>query len=298
MLKTQRMKDNSEIIPYQDPRLPLYVATGKLSLFYNMTPLCHWHDELEYIRPECGCMYYYINGEKIILKEGEAVLINSRQMHYSSPYHQQDCTYQAVLFRTQLLTGSREIARKYICPITQNPSFSYIRLYASQPGHQKIMDLFQRICQNYRKNIPEKELYVISDLLRMWAALYELQNAAERDSQTEDENIRSQRNKMSYIYQNYRKKLSLQEIAEAGNVSRNKCCSLFKQFVNQTPLEFLNSYRLESSIPLLLDTSRSITEVALSSGYQGSSYYAEIFRRYKDLSPSEYRKKNSRTVEQ
>ncbi|HIS27522.1 MAG TPA: helix-turn-helix transcriptional regulator [Candidatus Pullilachnospira intestinigallinarum] len=244
MLKTQRMKDNSEIIPYQDPRLPLYVATGKLSLFYNMTPLCHWHDELEYIRPECGCMYYYINGEKIILKEGEAVLINSRQMHYSSPYHQQDCTYQAVLFRTQLLTGSREIARKYICPITQNPSFSYIRLYASQPGHQKIMDLFQRICQNYRK------------------------------------------------------KLSLQEIAEAGNVSRNKCCSLFKQFVNQTPLEFLNSYRLESSIPLLLDTSRSITEVALSSGYQGSSYYAEIFRRYKGLSPSEYRKKNSRTVEQ
>lgn len=81
MLKTQRMKDNSEIIPYQDPRLPLYVATGKLSLFYNMTPLCHWHDELEYIRPECGCMYYYINGEKILLKEGEAVLINSRQMH-------------------------------------------------------------------------------------------------------------------------------------------------------------------------------------------------------------------------
>ena len=71
---------------------------------------------------------------------------------------------------------------------------------------------------------------------------------------------------MSYIYQNYRKKLSLQDIAGAGNISRNKCCSLFKQFVNQTPLEFLNSYRLESSIPLLLDTSRSITEVALSVG--------------------------------
>ena len=77
MLKTQRMKDNSEIIPYQDPRLPLYVAAGKLSLFYNMTPLCHWHDEMEYIRIERGCMYYYINGEKILMKEGEAVLINS-----------------------------------------------------------------------------------------------------------------------------------------------------------------------------------------------------------------------------
>ena len=63
-------------------------------------------------------MYYYINGEKILMKEGEAVLINSRQMHYSSPYRQQDCTYQAVLFRTQLLTGSREIARRYFAART------------------------------------------------------------------------------------------------------------------------------------------------------------------------------------
>ena len=102
---------------------------------------------------------------------------------------------------------------------------------------------------------------------------------------------------MSYIYQNYRKKLSIDIRIGAGNISRNKCCSLFKQFVNQTPLEFLNSYRLESSIPLLLDTSRSITEVALSCGYQGSSYYAEVFRKYKGMSPSEFRKGVSSHVE-
>ena len=228
MLKTQRMKDNSEIIPYQDPRLPLYVAAGKLSLFYNMTPLCHWHDEMEYIRIERGCMYYYINGEKILMKEGEAVLINSRQMHYSSPYRQQDCTYQAVLFRTQLLTGSREIARRYICPITQNPSFSFIRLYISQPGHRKIMDIFDKIYANYMSNIPEKELYIISDLLLIWAALFELEDVADRDSQQEDENIRSQKNMMSYIYQNYRKKLSLQDIAgpeTSAEISAAACLS-------------------------------------------------------------------------
>ena len=159
------------------------------------------------------------------------------------------------------------------------------------------MDIFDKIYANYMSNIPVKELYIISDLLLIWAALFELEDVADRDSQQEDENIRSQKNMMSYIYQNYRKKLSLQDIAGAGNISRNKCCSLFKQFVNQTPLEFLNSYRLESSIPLLLDTSRSITEVALSCGYQGSSYYAEVFRKYKGMSPSEFRKGVSSHVE-
>ena len=45
------------------------------------------------------------------------------------------------------------------------------------------MDIFDKIYANYMSNIPEKELYIISDLLLIWATLFELEDVADRDSQ-------------------------------------------------------------------------------------------------------------------
>lgn len=46
---------------------------------------------------------------------------------------------------------------------------------------------------------------------------------------------------VSYIYQNYREIISLDDIASAGNVSVSKCCILFKKYLQQFPIDFVNS---------------------------------------------------------
>ena len=49
-------------------------------------------------------------------------------------------------------------------------------------------------------------------------------------------------------------------------------------------------YRLNKSALLLRETDMTITEIALSTGFGSASYYAESFRKWAGMSPSEFRK--------
>ena len=60
-----------------------------------------------------------------------------------------------------------------------------------------------------------------------------------------------QRDMVSYIYSHYSESINLDEIAAAGKVCRNKCCQIFRRYLNQSPIDFLNHYRLEVSCHLL-----------------------------------------------
>ena len=50
-------------------------------------------------------------------------------------------------------------------------------------------------------------------------------------------------------------------------------------------MNYLMSYRIEQSIPLLVNTSYTITEIALQVGFSGASYYTEIFHRIMGITP-------------
>lgn len=94
---------------------------------------------------------------------------------------------------------------------------------------------------------------------------------------------------ISFIQQNYDCKISLQDIANSGNVCRSKCCEIFKDLISQSPNNYLICHRINKSIELLINTSMSITDIALACGFSNSSYYAETFKKIKGCSPKQYK---------
>lgn len=97
-----------------------------------------------------------------------------------------------------------------------------------------------------------------------------------------------------FIERSYAERVTLAQISEAGMVGQSTCCRLFARFVNMSPVAYLNRYRLWRSTELLRDTDASVTEVALTVGFGGASYYAESFRAWLGMSPSAYRRENRR----
>lgn len=96
---------------------------------------------------------------------------------------------------------------------------------------------------------------------------------------------------IGFIQSNYKNTISLEEIAAAGNVSRSQCCKIFKGIMNKSPNDYLTEYRINKSIDLILGTDMKMTEIAYECGFNGSSYFAEIFKKMMGESPREYRKK-------
>jgi len=291
-INLQVMKDASEFLEYNHPAIPLYVKTGNLSSFPHMKALCHWHDDVEFLLPINGHITYHINDKDYYIEEHNAIFVNAKQIHYGYSADGSDCDYICITFKPSLICSNEALANKYILPITEHHSLSELLLLADNPKHQGIISFLEQVHQLYQESKGCYELSSISILCSLWIRLYKILNvqssSADYSSSTD---IFIQKQMVSFIYDNYTDKLTLNEISHAGGISRTKCCQIFKKYLNRTPIDFLNSYRLEISMNYLRVTDLPITEIAYNCGFNSLSYYSETFKKYKGCTPNEYREK-------
>src|SRR5699024_11728226 len=86
-----------------------------------------------------------------------------------------------------------------------------------------------------------------------------------------------------YIENHYSKDLSLEQIAQEFYMSSTTLSRLFKEFSDDTPINYLINYRLEKAKNLIAENSSlSIKEVAQSVGYEDSLYFSKLFKKRLD----------------
>ena len=96
----------------------------------------------------------------------------------------------------------------------------------------------------------------------------------------------------SYIIKNYRNEITLEDVANEIGLNAAYLSHLFSQKEKTTMKEFLNKVRVEKASNLLKYSNSSIIEIGEYVGFASQSYFGKIFKRYKNMSPGQYRKKN------
>lgn len=288
------MQDFSEIVQYEQMGIPLYIRTADLAVYPEMSASCHWHDDIEWIYMLSGKMCYYINGKKIVLNEKDVLMINARQMHYGYSYKKQNCRFLCVLFHPSLFGSNQILLQKYVTPVIENADCEYLHFHSTQARGRKIAEYLEQIHYLKEKAANAYEMQVIAVMLQLWGSLLQCGELVIQDNKSGRNNdLAIQKNMVSFIYQNYAEQLSLNEIAASGNVSRSKCCLIFKHYLQQSPVEFLNMFRLKTSCMLLRNTQKSVTEIAFSCGFNHLSYFSKLFVRNFGCTPREYRNQKS-----
>jgi AraC-like DNA-binding protein len=280
-----------ENVNYTDDNgLPIKFGKCALSLFPGKTGTCHWHNEIEIILVHEGRMDYYVEGNTYRLESGSGIIVNTDRLHYAMPVKEADCSFELLLFHPSLLSSNRIIQNKYVEPLLQDSQSDAIVFDDSHEWcvevRQLVKDIF--IVCNQKKTGYEMRLQ--SMLSNFWLSLYENTVAINGSRTNLSVSVASMKSMIEYIHGHYTEKISLNDIAEAGIMSRTKCCILFRENMNQTPMEFLISYRIHKSIELLIDNSLSVSEVAQECGFNGASYFAETFLKIIGFSPRDYRK--------
>ncbi len=91
------------------------------------------------------------------------------------------------------------------------------------------------------------------------------------------------------INSDFAKKISMEMLCEASNLSESHLCRLFKKHLGMRPMEYLNRRRIEEARKLLELSYLSMESVSEQVGIDSVSYFGKLFRRYEGMSPSEYR---------
>ena len=290
---TKIMRDASEIVRYDEVGIPLSIREGLLSAYPNHRALCHWHEDIEWVYIRSGQMNYYMNGKRVLLNTGEALMVNSRQMHYGYSENGQDCDFIRILCHPKIFITNSVLYQSYIAPVLSNPSLEYLHLKPEFPEDAEALQLLPEILRIKKEHPAAHEIEAAALLSLLWCRLLRshpmMPNEAAAKPQEPD--LLVQRDMVSYIYSHYSESINLDEIAAAGKVCRNKCCQIFRRYLNQSPIDFLNHYRLEVSCHLLNNTKLSIAEICTACGFNHQSYYSKIFLRTYSCSPRDFRKR-------
>lgn len=91
-----------------------------------------------------------------------------------------------------------------------------------------------------------------------------------------------------YIDQNYRRQITLSDMADALHVSPYYVSKLLNNTLNKTFTELIAERRVEASKELL-KTNKRIKEIAYEVGFQGQNYFTKIFKKYTGVTPKTYK---------
>ncbi len=91
-----------------------------------------------------------------------------------------------------------------------------------------------------------------------------------------------------YIYDNYHREISVEEIADILNLNPNYLGSYFKKKTGYTLRQYVNSVRINKAKNLLSTGRYSVSGVAEQCGYQDIYYFSKVFKEIEGVPPSAF----------
>lgn len=95
---------------------------------------------------------------------------------------------------------------------------------------------------------------------------------------------------LSFIEENYHRKLTLSEMAELVNLSVSRLAHVFKGQIGTSPEHYLTQLRLERARRYLESSFRPVKEVARLVGLCDLSHFTKAFKSIYGFTPAQYRK--------
>lgn len=242
---------------------------------------CRIEQQFRYIYMIDGMVECQINQERVVLKDGEGVFINKNTMFRLAGSKKGDCQ----LYSLSADKKMREIS------FMENIEIPYVKLEKKNGEYGNILKALNDIGKAADEKLPCYQIEAKGMLYQICAILFrEITKGQYEQKKTAKREAEKLRRMLVYLHEHYKDKITLTEIAENLGVSSGDYCRFFKKHMGQTPFEYLQVLRVEKTIPELLEKESNIAEFVLQHGFNGASYYAEIFRKEMGCSPGEYRK--------
>lgn len=272
--------DYNERVTHEMQNIPLsfYHVDEKHPAYH--APL-HWHRQSEIVRVLSGKLKMYLDGKKIIVSPGEILFINQEIIHGFFPM---DCVYEIVnfdadeiLMRTSLCKGTLQIFTN-----------SHVRVLPFHPTENAaIHHLADQLFTFASTESEEHDLLILGALFELLGTIYAKRHYTENAKSSSSAKLFKPL--LEYIEKSYMNTITLKDMAQVSGMSTSHFSLLFHDFFRQTPIDYLNSYRVERACLFLINTDIPVTEVAYRCGFNDSAYFVKVFKKYKSITPKKYR---------
>ncbi|RDY29415.1 AraC family transcriptional regulator [Romboutsia weinsteinii] len=289
----QSIKDLKEFATHGNSLLPLKTYSNYHEVEDLLVPY-HWHKEIEIIYVEEGAIEVTINSEVKRLKKNELIFINSEELHQINRIGDNPSNHHALVFSPDLLSFemSDYCQVNHIRPLVNQTLKLPQYIESDKDYSEKVLELFKEILNEYKFQEPGWYLNIKSCLYKI-LSIFDRNNLfieLDNDAKNLDHKSQQIKNVLTYIHENYEKKIYIEDLANIMNMNTQYFCRFFKKIIGKTPIEYINSYRINVANKYLQSEDIPIIDVCFRVGFENQSYFIKMFKKYNNMTPLEYKK--------
>lgn len=250
----------------------------------------HVHDYIEVVYMCCGSTTHIINGDEIILKEGELLFLTRSATQEILSAGEMDIAVNFIILpqffdRTLAMLSNEETPIKSFlidCLKSIQPSTPY--LYFKVSDVLPIQNLVENLVWNLIYKEPNKRLINQNTMGLLFLLLLNYTERLEYKNKDDELVI----NVLRYIEENYESG-SLTQLAEELHYEYAHLSREIKARMGKTYTQLVQERRLSQAEFLIKNSNLRIAEIAGQIGYDNISYFHRIFNKAYGMSPKKYR---------
>ena len=270
------------------------LSDGKLITVRPHTRFVHFpehsHDFIEVIYMCCGQTTHIINGDKILLKEGELLFLGQNARQEILPAGENDVAVNFIVLPEffdiplSMLNDEETPLRSFIIDSLKSGNDNSCCMHFKVTDVLPIQNLIENLIWSQIKSTQNKRKI---NSFTMGLLFLQLMNYTDRlVLQNKEEQILIKI--LRYIDENY-KNGSLTELAKELHYDFYWLSREIKKQTGKTYTELVQEKRLAQACFLLKNTDITISDIAIQVGYDNISYFHRIFKKRFNMSPKAYK---------
>jgi AraC-like DNA-binding protein len=262
-----------------------------VSYFYNQY---QYHPEIELLFIEKGTGTQFVGDSIQRFQDEDLLLIGSDCPHYlrsDNMYFQGDENLQAAAL---VIHFNPEILGEAFLNLVENRFIQQL-LEKSKKGLRirgKTKETVVKQMRAMLTNSDQNQMLELFKLLDFLSQSSELEPLASRIIENNPNDKETARLNQIYNYsaKHFKRKISIEEIAEVANLSSNSFCRYFKKRTRKHFSHFLNEIRVEYACKLIKENQFQVTQVCYEAGFNNFPNFNNAFKKITGKTPLQYSK--------
>lgn len=241
----------------------------------------HQHHRIEINYVKKGSCIIQLQDESINFKENELMIICPDVMH-SFQAGNDGCTLMQLEFLPEVFEDFTNVLA-----VNDWDVFTPLSLFSSSNSVIKIINnvRIMRAIQRIVTELNTKKSYFDYLVLMYYAELLILIYRHMDEAYLPIGSNPAMAKAIQFIRENFKKDISIKQVANEVQISERYLRKVFGEYLNLSPIEYLNQIRINHAIELLRISELSIKEICYECGFQSPQYFSRVFKKQVGVNP-------------
>lgn len=275
--------ENLNTVEKRQGNVPFYYQAAKVLRGGPVEP--RWHEEIEIKYILCGTAEIICGTEVFLATKGDVVVINSCEPHGVRRYGDESLSYHLLMVAPSL-------------PLLRDAGIheqsTFRNLIRADAALNAVMEhLFSELT----RQDTAWELGARGALSLLFVRLLRYHGISRPVLPPEHRRMAERiQPAIDHILRHYPEEIGVPALAQLCAMSVYHFCRVFKTVTGSTVVSYVNRLRTGKAAALLQASDLSVQEIAAAVGWEDACYFSRCFKKWFDISPSDYRKLHGKTA--